>query len=235
MCCFASIDEGWAHGLLEQLEAGAACGTLFSGGGWRACGAQCVGGPRARVLTGFRQERRRGAESARCEQLERRAMVLARTLDCVRGVRLGAKDRLFAELEDEEEAMGARCRAQRSRKLVSLGVARATGCRVWCVGTWLTRMRVLPPQVGSGATGRSHAGAADQWRVFRGRWRSRGRDGAGCAIWPSPVGGDVGSGCTAAAPARSWNIATETGSARRRNRPLGKTRRMGRTAKTARE
>ena len=30
MCCFASIDEGWAHGLLEQLEAGAACGTLFS-------------------------------------------------------------------------------------------------------------------------------------------------------------------------------------------------------------
>ena len=92
MCCFASIDEGWAHGLLEQLEAGAACGTLFSGGGWGACGAQCVGGPRARVLTGFRQERRRGAESARCEQLERRAMVLARTLDCVRGVRLGAKD-----------------------------------------------------------------------------------------------------------------------------------------------
>ena len=108
MCCFASIDEGWAHGLLEQLEAGAACGTLFSGGGWGACGAQCVGGPRARVLTGFRQERRRGTESARCEQLERRAMVLARTLDCVRGVRLGAKDRLFAELEDEEEAMGAR-------------------------------------------------------------------------------------------------------------------------------
>ena len=35
-------------------------------------------------------------------------MVLARTLDCVRGVRLGAKDRMFAELEDEEEAMGAR-------------------------------------------------------------------------------------------------------------------------------
>ena len=77
MCCFASIDEGWAHGLLEQLEAGAACGTLFSGGGWRACGAQCVGGPRARVLTGFRQERWRGAESARCEQLEWWAMVFA--------------------------------------------------------------------------------------------------------------------------------------------------------------
>ena len=29
MCCSALIDEGWARGLLEQLEAGAACGTLF--------------------------------------------------------------------------------------------------------------------------------------------------------------------------------------------------------------
>ena len=72
------------------------------------CGAQRAGGPRARGLTGFRQERWRGAESARSGQLQRRAMVLARTLDCVRGVRLGAKDRLFAEHEDEEEATGAR-------------------------------------------------------------------------------------------------------------------------------
>jgi hypothetical protein len=34
-------------------------------------------------------------------------MVLARTLDCVRGVRLSAKDPLFVEHEDKQEETGA--------------------------------------------------------------------------------------------------------------------------------
>jgi hypothetical protein len=134
-----------------------------------------------------------GHERAGCVgEFARRAMVVARTLDCVCGGRLGARDRAVRCLAGQVGDAGARDRATglrycRWREPPGERVLLACDCGCVCV----VRCR------------RSSAGAtrsvADRWRVFRGQWRSWGRGCVvGYAIGSSYVGGGAGHGGPAA-------------------------------------